>query len=493
MKNILIKRPYFVLLLPIFFVLHGYTANSKYIDFNNLLPFIAQLLAGSALLYIICRLILKNPSKAGLLVLFCLSFYLFFGALFDFLKEYSPWSFLYKYSVLVIIFLALAFLLFVKLRKMKKDPVTAVLFFNLLFTILIFADLFNLVIAQPWKIAPAQKAISTHSLPHNIVKPDIFFLVFDEYASNRSLKSLYGFDNSQLDNFLIQQGFHLIPNSTSNYPHTYPSMASCLNMEYLKWMQPGATLKKYDYQECRLMIRNNAVVEYLDKIGYEINNQSIFDLSQHPAPVNHHILNVEIKLISEETLLERICTEYDWYLNQFAFFKAVLPVNDFEERIKNNDQCIAGIMKASKEKSNTPRFIYGHFILPHYPVYKDKDGNMLPESVINDLIREKIDPLPYYLGNVQYTNLELRKMVSSIRQNNPEAVIIVISDHGYRSAIAQKNKKHLFYNQNAIYLPSGNYSGFYDSLSNVNQFRVIFNSLFNEQFPLLKDSNILVY
>ena len=45
---------------------------------------------------------------------------------------------------------------------------------------------------------------------------------------------------------------------------------------------------------------------------------------------------------------------------------------------------------------------------------------------------------------------------------------------------------------NAIYLPDRDYSTLYDSMTNVNEFRIIFNKTFNQKFPLLKDSSIFL-
>lgn len=41
---------------------------------------------------------------------------------------------------------------------------------------------------------------------------------------------------------------------------------------------------------------------------------------------------------------------------------------------------------------------------------------------------------------------------------------------------------------NSVYLPPDYRSGYYDSISGVNQFGVLFNTLFKTDYPLLKDS-----
>lgn len=476
-----------VLLLPVFFVLHGYAANAGFIRFSNTLPLYLSLLIASAVLYLLFRVLLKAPDKSGLFTVYCMGFYLFFGAIYDFLKAYSPFTFLWKYSVLLGLFLVIAVLLFIWLRRTKKVLSRTVLFINLLLLIFIGVDLVS--------IAWSGKRPDTHASGTNIIaaaipKPDIYLLLFDEYSSSHALKEYYHFDNSGLDSFLTSQGFHLLPNSRSNYPETSFSMASCLNMDYLPWVKRGMEIKREHYQRCAEEIRNNEVIRFLSSNSYEIVNQSIFNLKGHPTTVSQRWLHTDTRLITEETLLDRLCNEFGWFFNRYAFLRKILPVTSYEEQMQNNDKLLAGVLQASKQKAAIPRFIYGHFLLPHFPYYKDKDGNIYADSIVNAVMEEKLDPLPKYLEYVQYANIEIKKLIAGIRQNDPQAVIIFLSDHGYRWTVPVKQFSHVFPNQNALYLPSGNYANFHDSITNVNQFRILFNTMFNSKFPVLKDTSM---
>jgi hypothetical protein len=73
------------------------------------------------------------------------------------------------------------------------------------------------------------------------------------------------------------------------------------------------------------------------------------------------------------------------------------------------------------------------------------------------------------------------------QQTAGKAVILLMSDHGYRGA-ARKNYKLVWNSFNAVYIPGGKYEGWYDGMTNVNQFRVLFNTLFDQRLPMLKDS-----
>ena len=493
MKALLLKHPFFVALLPAFFVLHGYASNSQYIKFNNILPLLAALLAGTCLLFIILSLLLRDARKAGLMVLYCMGFFLFFGAIYDFLKAWSPWKFLWKYSVLLAGFVLVGIFLFFFIRRSKSDMSKATYFCNLLFLIFIGLDLIKLT-GNLWtgKKDGAAVAAGTLIIPAEIQKPDIYFLLFDEYSSSKCLKENYGLDNSSLDSFLIVQGFHLLPESRSNYSETDFSMASCLNMDYLHWLKPGTEIRREHNLRSFEDIRNNEVVRSLESNGYQIVNQSMFDLKHYPAPVSQRWFSIDTRLITEETLLGRLCHEFSWFLNRYALLRRILPVTSYEEQLLNNDRCLAGVLAASTIKTGNPRFIYGHFLLPHFPYYKNKHGDILPDSVVNGVMQEKLDPLPYYLDYIQYANIEVKKLIAGIRANNPEAVIIFMSDHGYRWNVPAAEISSVFRNQNAVYFPSMQYGQFYDSITNVNQFRIIFNSLFNAKYPLMKDTSMII-
>src|SRR4030095_8655191 len=65
-------------------------------------------------------------------------------------------------------------------------------------------------------------------------KPDIFFIVPDEYVGDQVLRDIFSFNNSAFQQELDKRGFHTIAGSKSNYNYTPFSLASLLNMEYLE-------------------------------------------------------------------------------------------------------------------------------------------------------------------------------------------------------------------------------------------------------------------
>ncbi len=144
----------------------------------------------------------------------------------------------------------------------------------------------------------------------------------------------------------------------------------------------------------------------------------------------------------------------------------------------------------SLRKSAAPRFIYAHFGMPHSPFYFDSLGRSRPEKQLVKEMFQTGDPRPY-LNYLPYTNSRLKELVATIRERTQDsAVIILMGDHGYRENIPDSGYPRFFQNLNAVYFPDRDYRLFYDSITGVNQFRVVFDKLFGQHFPLLKDSTI---
>ena len=126
-----------------------------------------------------------------------------------------------------------------------------------------------------------------------------------------------------------------------------------------------------------------------------------------------------------------------------------------------------------------------------YPALEIKVESSDIRIFSDDEYRKAGNSIEGYINNLRYTNNKLKELVTNIQENTKgKAVIIVMGDHGYRSESLPKHD--YFRNFNSIYLPPGYQSAYYDSVSGVNQFRVLFNTLFKTVYPLLKDSTVFL-
>jgi len=114
-----------------------------------------------------------------------------------------------------------------------------------------------------------------------------------------------------------------------------------------------------------------------------------------------------------------------------------------------------------------------------------------PAQLLED--REKLDKNAY-LSYLVYSNKMLLALVDHIlRVSHKPPVIILMGDHGFRQFSSETDHRYYFMNLNAIHLPGKQYEGFYRGMSNVNELRILMNTLFGQHLPMKKDSTIFLW
>lgn len=480
----------YLVLLPVFFVLHGYLENYGFISPGELAVLAITYIVSTLILAVICWLFFRNIPKAALATFVIMAYYFFFGFLHDFLKKHAP--FFASYTILLSAFFILLIVFIIYLKKSNRSLKPLTVFLNVLFLIYVFVDAGNLI-SKAFR-SNAENRLSVYSFARENTykpcdtcsRPDIYFLLMDAYASTVALAQWYNYHND-LDSFLLQKKFSIQANSRSNYNFTPFSMASILNMSYIKGIENTKAVTVNDYANCEVLIKNNEVIKTLSAAGYDIVNYSIFNLAGHPSFLTQSFLPLNTRLITERTLFAYIDKDIGWKLATWFPFKWLYS-HDIMHGNRNNQQLIELVKTNASIKSIRPRFVYAHLYMPHNPYYYDKNGKL---KDIETIIRENVTfPLQAYLEYVTYVNSRIREMVTNIQQKNPSAVIILMGDHGNREATKEAFPIRYFQNLNAVYYPDNDYKMLYDSISGVNQFRVILNKLLQQKLPLLKDSSI---
>ena len=488
-SNLLGSKPLFLLLLPIFFVAHGFTSNYDSIPAADAMLLASEYIVITCAAAAILWLAYRNVLKASLMALFIMAFYFFFGGMQDFLKSRFPGTFILRYRFIIPIMLAIFLLLFIWIRKNGASLLKLVSYLNLLFLILLLIDVTSLVIKIPNVAKKKEFKAADHGLTvcDSCSKPDIFLIIPDQYSGETALKKLFHFDNSAFENELRGRGFFIPKESSSNYNLTPFSVASTLNMDYLKLKkgpQNYATVN-YSYQ----LIRNSSVIKFLQASGYQFHNYSIFDFDKQPAHKYKAFLPYGIKLITSQTFLGRLQEDFssDMLAGKFG---AGLQKKLAYENLHFNDDVISLTGKLAAGQSRQPKFVYSHLMMPHYPYYYDNKGSPLP---LEKLIKEKTNPKDY-IEYLEYSNKRITELIDQILAKSPSPpIIILLSDHGFQNRANGYESKFDFVNLNAVYFPNRNYSLFYDSITNVNQFRILFNTYFGQHLPLLRDSTVNVW
>ncbi|MBO9684799.1 MAG: hypothetical protein J7502_19365 [Flavisolibacter sp.] len=377
-----------MILLPLFFVFRGFSENYNAVPLKDALMLFFLYVGATLLFFFVGWLFYRNILKAAILSFTIMAFHFFFGAIQDVLKSFFDDSFITRYSFLVPFFIVNLILLIWFLKRTKKPMDRINMYLNLLLGIFILID--TALLVQKMQ----HRNLSMNVRPHyNIncdtcTKPDIYFLVFDEYSSTAALKETWNYDNSDLDSFLIRKGFRVLSHSRSNYNFTQFSIASTLNMDYLDIPNPSACTIK-DYNNCFELIKNNQVCSILSSMGYEIANYSIFDIQKNPSLVTESFLPLKTKLITSQTFTSRIKKDLFHLLLVGKFEIKWLSKDLIYATYHNNQKIINALIKDSSEIEDRPRFVYGHITMPHPPFYYNKYGQQKSKE---DIIKDGDDP-----------------------------------------------------------------------------------------------------
>ncbi len=500
-RNILQKLPVYLLLAPLFFVWHVYNEYFGYLYFKYPVFYFLVFLAAALGLFGLGWLLIRHVRAAGIWAAVILLPYLFWAPFHDFLKSLPLPSRLSSYTVLLsLYFLAIIASLFF-LRKKKPALTRFTFFLNLLFIVFIGLEIFTtgykLGNGQLTQLDIGKNNTTAHllSMPAKpAVAPDIFFAVFDEYASSRSLATYLNFDNSALDTLLTRNNFFVADKSQSNYNSTPHSLTATLNLNFLQADLEGAPSDPRHILQAQYAYERSFLPAMLDSLGYRIVNLGLMDFVNHPSTGPSFFDRDMDAVFLNETMGGRIYWQIWWnfterwnWLRKSSEKKAKRQ----QEVINRNKTNFNGLLAELKTQDNRPKFVMTHMLLPHRPYYLDRQGR--PRIIDNDYSLSN-DSL--YLDQLYYTNTWITQIAQAANQpfERPR-VVIVAGDHGKRDntlPIPERIKDKQFMNLAAYYFSDGRDSLLYPSVTPVNSFRIVLNNYFNTKLLLLPDSSIMI-
>lgn len=480
-KSQLLSIPFYLYLLPVFFVLHGLVEKFPLTGYD-ILMFLSLYSGIALLLSFLFWLVFKDLRKASILAFCILTFQLFFGSLHDFLKKSIGQTFLVKYSFMIpFVIVVLAVAIFYT-RKSKRSFSRVTKYLNLVLIVLLLVDGLTLLVRE--RKNHKESVSGLIQICDTCAKPDVYLIIADEYAGKQQLKDIFSFDNSEFENALRSRGFSIVNNPRSNYNFTTYSTASLLNMQYIQNLESN-TINQNDFFICRELIKKNELVEFFQNNGYDIYNCSFFDLKNKQRATTSKYFPPPRKMLTTQTFTSRVNFDLGYHFASREIIERILKQNLYN--IRDTDSLTKSI--ASKE-TNTPKFVYTHLMMPHHPYFFDRNGKEASIEKLEDSYKEDMKA---YVDYLQYANKKLLELVDHIKTaSSKPPVIVLMSDHGFRQSRDSATTAYQFMTLNAVHLPNGNYRGFYDGMSNVNQFRVILNSQFGQRLPLLKDSSIFM-
>jgi hypothetical protein len=462
-------------LVGLYIILFVYFRNIAEVTLSMTYRSIFICLVVSIILFGLGYFFFRSKRKAGIFSTLILISFFTYGFVYNqleviFYKGLWPFAHIHRFLVLVYILLYLVlFILFYRSRRALQELNYALNSFILIvFLLNICFGLLNSNAAQKVSnsenIFIAAKSHGTHPVSLSADSlPDVYYIVLDGYAAEKTLQNFYSDKDPILYRFLRKRGFYMADSSRANYPFTVVSLSSSMNLDYLDSVNSSYPLNE--------LIRQNLVSHVFKQANYRIINiESGFAVTEKLALIDKTI-KVNALNEFENRLLELTVLRLDDILGLSHYI-----------RLKGQ---LAKLGLFVRERG--PKFSFIHIVSPHPPYVVDSSGHRKMRTTISDIAWE---PRKDYLQQLQYTSSQIMKFIDLILKSSKVPPVIVLqSDHG--PWISDKNSGNIYEARsrilNAFYVPNSIKSRLYQNITPVNSFRLIFSQIFNEQYPLLPD------
>ncbi len=250
-------------------------------------------------------------------------------------------------------------------------------------------------------------------------RPNIYWIVADEYAGFQELEKYYHYDNSAFAGWLRDRGF-TVSEGTHNWSvDTYAILLGVMNLGYTDY-NPST-------RETVIADPDKPLWNLLRDLGYglyeaESTNKirltnRLRNAAEDSAPrtvdgdaVPNLLLQYSILYRWEEKVISLLAPS----LSKAGARDAILRVFEWAENPDHHG-------------TDSPAFTFIYVESPHAPYLFDREGSPVPAEHQSDKKNQK-----YYLDQLVWVTGRLQAVCDAIISKDPEAIIVLQSDHGMR-------------------------------------------------------------
>lgn len=403
-------------LYPYYFL---FFRNIGKIRFSETLSVFSILIVFSLLLVALIYLFVRDMFKAGILASVLSVFLLYFENIVKGIERILPFA--YYWHVLyvgLVLFILLAILI-----SRKVSGQNAIKLCNSLLIVAVGLFLFNLTLAAPnlkeELMNPKEEIPTTMSReePGNqsqseIIQPNVYYFIFDEYGGQENLLRYCNYDNTPFIQMLESLGFKSSRSSMNETSDTLTEIPNLLQLSRVNTIDMSALERRENFKNPRL-------IEIMREQGYSIN---LIDTT------NYEFLDLSVADYFFESNFSMTYRTFDSYIWSNSVVYPFINRNDHDQE---REQILSAfnyaIITPTIQSNNL--FTLGYFYFPHIPYVFDKDGNKT-----NSSDRTNLKDSEAYLNQLLYANKLIENMLREILDADPNAVIIIQSDHGFRYA-----------------------------------------------------------
>ena len=321
---------------------------------------------------------------------------------------------------------------------------------------------------------------------------NVYFIVLDAYARADSLREVLDFDNTPFLDAMRERGFYVADRSFANFPITFLSISTTLNMAPV--VGPGQGVIGHQQRYSVMMGGFNNTVARFRKLGYGYLHApgGGWGGTVCRGAEDHCISGRAHSAIPELTEMEVSLLKLT---PAFILLKRFVP--DF---VQYDRLSLTEVVTAVEKVAKPPFFLFHHNLEAHSATYT---ADCIPRRDLDPQFRETVADhwREAYRDTIQCLNREVLRAVDAVLAPDPDAIIVIQADHGLGfgdwsqkpcdewTATDYRNRYAIW---NLIRLPEACADGLYPSFSPVNTFRLVFSCLTGESPALLVDVSYLV-
>lgn len=267
--------------------------------------------------------------------------------------------------------------------------------------------------------------------------PNVYLFIPDEYAGFRSAEEFLGYDNKEFKDFLLSNNFQISESSTNYKNGTLECLADVFNLELNEKNDYDVTDEAY----CQAKVSNSLLFQMAEETGYSVRAFQPIDLIDYESETSQYGKmwsttaegDLTIDLMLEPTIIYPI---KDAFLSVLDLFSGSTDVGSGVVRnlADANSAPLSYFTSEDAEyRENTFNLCYA--LLPHQPFVYDAEGNFVGTA---DHLADFSTP-DAYLEQYKYSTKLLTQSIENILENDPDSIIILMSDHGLRKHDEDKN------------------------------------------------------
>ena len=288
-------------------------------------------------------------------------------------------------------------------------------------------------------------------------RPNFYFFIFDEYARQDVLRKYTGYDNTPFLQGLERKKFNVSHSSYSSSSQTSISVGNSLQY----------SVKYKNVAEELVGMNHPALFDVFKKAGYK--TYALYPMFH----IDKDLMDVELiaatgltSLSIEKTI---VAQSYIAYLDR----------NVIEDYRADRLHLLKQAADIVAEKTEKPKFLFFHFMGPHAPFVFTENGDSVAYGDMDNYADAK-----FYTGQLRFLNNKIDALTSTILEKDPQAVVLIQSDHGIRFFEGMKeNEKRA--SLNALYLNGQNVN--IEGLAILNTLRLSLQHALGLKLELLMD------